>query len=143
MLRLSSMLLALGTLFSAATNVGAQCVPIPGTGCPGATPLICLGPPRIGQVAQVSYAGNGLVVAQLSLDGPVWPLPLPLACAPGCFLAGTPLVYTMGFGATQLLFMVPNDPLFVGFTYIGQGYMVPAGQNCVTASNAIRGTVVP
>ncbi len=144
MLRLSSFVLLLGAMFSAVSGAIAQCVAIPGTGCPGAPPIFCLGAPQLGQLAQVSYAVPGeLVIASLGLDGPPWVLPQPLACAAGCVLAGQPVLYAFGVGAAQLLFLVPNNPIYLGFSLIGQGFYIPqAGGGCFMASNALRGTII-
>ena len=146
MLRLSSIVLALAAaLFVPDQSAHAQCAVVPGTGCAGAPPLVCLGPPKLGQLAQVSYAAPGLVIAGLFAGAPLITLPFGLGCVPGCVLAGQPLYTVGGVGAAQLIFMVPNNPGFVGLSYFGQAVYLPnyPAQSCLMASNALRGTIVP
>lgn len=148
MFRMSLLAVSLSAVAFFAPGASAQCNPVPGTGCPGAAPLVCTGPPQINQFAQVAYVAPGpldLVLAGINLDGTLFPLPLGLGCAPGCVVAGLPTATNFGIGAAQFVFFVPNNPTLVGLNIFGQAFYssAAAGYPCWIASNALLGTVVP
>lgn len=144
---LSPFVLALGIAIATASTATSQCAAVPGTGCGGAIPLVCVGPPQINQMAQVTYAAGpaDLVLSSINFDGTLLGLPLGLACGPGCVLAGLPAAWAFGVGACQFLFFVPNNPGLVGMQFYGQAFYAPAalGYSCWLGSNAIVGTVIP
>jgi hypothetical protein len=145
--RLAVLLTALvGLSFISAAR--AQCGPVAGTGCPGAAPLICVGPPQINQMAFINYVSFNpldMVLNSINLDGTPLLLPVGIACVPGCIVTGLPEYFVSGFGVAPLHFFVPNDPNLIGLDIYGQAFIAPAatGYSCWHASNAIKGTVLP
>ena len=134
-----SALAMLGALLFAG-RVGAQCVPLEGTGCPGEDALVCTGPPppclpspstSCGFTVQTTGSfptANQCVAPPVILFGscflPPLPLPEPLACTAGCTLAVSPVIGSF------------PDPLFVEQFALPPGSVWCAQAACIATNSS-------
>lgn len=140
-----------------AFDAHAQCVALAGTGCPGEQPLVCTGPPPPCLPVPSTSCGftvassggfpveNTCIATPVILFGscflPPLQLPQPLACAPGCTLAVSPVIGSF------------PDPLFVeqhalppGSVWCAQAACIAtndAGEFCVNLGQAITVVIGP
>lgn len=108
------------TLLSAlamSAALGAQCSPVPGSGCPGSTRVGCSGSSRIGQGFAVTgaFGGTNLMFVGACLSTPA-PIPPAAFCGspPGCTLVVDPQLHFVVPFVVATFLPIPNDPRLVG-----------------------------
>jgi hypothetical protein len=128
-----------------ADGLAAQCVSLPGTGCPTSPALSCLTPPRIGTTLQLSSAiclgtTYRLWVVGLPLTTPIT-LGAPITCsAQICQLGVSPVVLVTLTGAK---IQIPLDPGLIGGVVGLQESCVALNNSCLILAGAARVTIMP
>src|SRR5690606_27244341 len=127
-----------------ASFVSAQVTPIPGSGCPGASPVATQGNPSIGGRIAFDWQCGAREVPALAFGGILQPaisLPTSLTCTRvACILAVRPVVVVPGApnAVLSVPVMIPNDPSLVGAAVGVQGLcVVPGREVCITLGQAI------
>jgi hypothetical protein len=127
-----------------------------GAGCQGSAGVVSNAmsqPPQLGTTPNLVFGNlpaTNLAVAILGVSNTLstaGPLPIPLAFLgmPGCDLRVSPDVTTavVGSGGTGTLpFPIPNNPIFVGFTFHTQALALDPGINAFGASMSAAATAV-
>jgi hypothetical protein len=127
-----------------------------GAGCAGSAGVVSNAmsqPPQLGTTPNIVFGNlpaTNLAVAILGVSNTVstaGPLPLPLAFLgmPGCSLRVSPdvTIAVVGAGGTGAVpFPIPNNPIFVGFTFHTQALAIDPGINAFGASMSAAATAV-
>jgi hypothetical protein len=134
---LLTLVLSTAIAFASSSPTAAQCFPIPGTGCPGQTAVVCNTAPMIGTNFTFSCpASCSPSPAQFIIIGtPIVPTPLPSPpmCSTGCMLGCQPINVSPG---PTITVAIPNNPSLVGLQLCLQCLCQVAGTICFTASQA-------
>jgi len=132
-----SLLLAAVIWFASSSRAVAQCSPIPGTGCPGQTSVVCNTAPMIGTNFTFTCPGtcNPSPAQFIIIGTPIAPTPLPSPpmCTTGCTLGCQPATIQPG---PTLTVPIPNNPGLVGAQLCLQCLCQVAGAICFTISQA-------
>jgi hypothetical protein len=134
---LFAFVLAAAVCLGSARRAAAQCSPIPGTGCPGQTSVVCNTAPMIGTnftfTCPTTCFPSPAQVIIIGTPMPPLPLPSPPMCATGCTLGCQPITSQPG---STLTLAIPNNPVLVGLQLCLQCLCQVAGTTCFTISQA-------
>ncbi len=135
---------AIALVLLLATALPAQCKPVPGTGCPGASRPICGGSTGVGQsFGGIFVGGSWYLLLGLCADPPI-PLGPPITCNAVCHLGVDPAVHVVFVVHGGWSIQIPNDPRLIGATLCYQfaATSTPCLFGCAFLP-AIRFTITP